>query len=120
MATKTLDVLPNPPKENLNSHFALGEIIDHIHFLQGEFPHVKIDLLKSHLWDIRNKNVEPEAHLRGFLSVFEETNVFNEAFEQLDDEMKIQLKTFIAAGSEEVVLAGVERGMLFISHRVRR
>jgi hypothetical protein len=112
-STKTLNVLPNPPKENLNSHFTLGEIIDHIHILQDEFPHVKIDLLKSHLWEIRNKNVEPEAHLRGFLSVFEETDVFKEAFEQLDDGMKIQLKTFIAGGSEDVVLAAGGKGNAF-------
>jgi hypothetical protein len=110
---KTLEVLPNPPKENLNSHFTLGEIIDLVHLLQDEFPHVKIDLLKTHLWEIRNKNVEPENHLRGFLSVFEETDVFKEAFEQLDDGMKIQLKTFIAGGSEEVVLAAGVKGNAF-------
>ena len=113
MATKTLDILPIPPKENLNSHFTFGEIIDHIHLLQDEFPHVKIDLLKSPLWEIRNKNVEPEAHLRGFLSIFEETDVFKEAFEQLDDGMEIQLKTFIAGGSEDVVLAAGGKGNAF-------
>jgi hypothetical protein len=111
--TKTLDLLPNPPKENLCSHFILGEIIDHIHLLQDEFPHVKIDLLKRHLWDIRNKNVEPEGHLRGILSVFEETDVFKEAFENLDDGMKTQLRAFIAGGSEEVVLAAGGKGNAF-------
>jgi hypothetical protein len=39
--------------------------------------------------------------------------VFKEAFEQLDDGMKIQLKAFIAGGSEEVVLAAGGKGNVF-------
>ena len=103
--SKTLSSLPTPPKENLNSHFTLGEIIDHIDVLQEEFPHVKIHLLKTHLWSIRNKDVNPETHLRGFLQVFEETDVFKDAFGQLDEGMKRQIKVFIAGGSEGQILA---------------
>jgi hypothetical protein len=106
-----LAALPTPPKENLTSHFTLGEIIDHISILQEEFPHVKIPLLKQHLWSIRNKDVNPEIHLRGFLKVFEETDVFKDAFAQLDDGMKRQIKVFIAGGTEhQVMAAGLEDG----------
>jgi hypothetical protein len=100
-----LESLPEPPKENLSSHFILGEIIDHIHVLQDDFPHVKIPLLRSHLWSIRNKSVEPEDHLRGFLHVFEHTDVFKDAFEQLDDGMKRQLKVFMVGGKEGQIMA---------------
>jgi len=103
--SKLLEGLPEPPKENLSSHFILGEIIDHIHVLQDEFPLVKIPLLREHLWSIRNKNVEPEDHLRGFLKVFEHTPVFKEAYEQLDDGMKRQMKAFMAGGNEGPVMA---------------
>jgi len=113
MASKLLQDLPAPPKENLSSHFILGEIIDHIDHLQDEFPHVQIPLLRSHLWDIRNKNVDPESHLRGFLKVFEHTPVFKEAFEQLDEGLRTQIRTFIAGGSESVVLAAGGKGDAF-------
>lgn len=106
-----LSTLPTPPKENLNSHFTLGEIIDHISILQEEFPHVKIPLLKTHLWSIRNKDVNPETHLRGFLKVFEDTDVFKDAFAELDEGMKRQIKVFIAGGTEhQIMAAGVEDG----------
>jgi len=119
MATSTtkpnkLDALLRaPPKENLNSHFILGGIIDHIGLIADDFPHVKVPLLKSHLWDIRNKYVDPETHLRGFLKVFEETPVFKEAFAQLDDGVKTQLNTFIAGGDEKVVMAARGKGNAF-------
>jgi hypothetical protein len=106
-----LSALPPPPRENLSSHFTLGEIIDHISILQEDFPRVKISLLKQHLWSIRNKDVNPETHLRGFLKVFEETDVFKNAFEQLDEGMKRQIKVFIAGGTEhQVMAAGAEEG----------
>jgi hypothetical protein len=112
--TKKLDaLLPNPPKQNLVSHFILGEIIDHIHHIGDDFPEVKIDLLKRHLWDIRNKNVDPKVHLRGFLNVFEKTAVFQAALEELDDGMRVQLMTFMAGGGEEVVLAAGGKGNEF-------
>jgi hypothetical protein len=105
MASKILQDLPTPPKEKVSSHFILGEIIDHISLLESEFPDVRIPLLKSHLWDIRNKNVDPQSHLRGLLKVFEESPVFKDAFEQLDDNMRTQIRIFIAGASETVVLA---------------
>jgi hypothetical protein len=113
-STKKLDsLLPQPPKENLVSHFILGEIIDHISLIHDDFPEVDIPLLKRHLWDIRNKNVEPEGHLRGFLRVFKETKVFKDAFDELDDCMKVQLSTFIAGGGEEVIMAAGRKGNQF-------
>jgi len=111
--SKHLKELPEPPKENLTSHFILGEIIDHIHFLQDEFPLVKIPLLREHLWSIRNKSVDPEDHLRGFLKVFEHTPVFKDAFEQLDEGMKRQMKAFMAGGNEGPVMASGLHGEEF-------
>jgi hypothetical protein len=111
--TKKLDGLPKPPKENLCSYFTLGEIIDHIDTIHEDFPEVDIPRLKSHLWDIRNTNVNHEAHLRGFLKVFQKTPVFSDAFNQLDDGMKVQIKVFMAGGSEEVVLAAGGKGNVF-------
>lgn len=103
--SRSLSGLPNPPRENLNSYFTLSEIIEHIGVLQEEFPHVKISLLKTHLWSIRNSDVNPEKHLRGFLKVFEETDVFTNAFAQLDEGMKRQIKVFMSGGSEGQILA---------------
>jgi hypothetical protein len=111
--TSKFDDLPVPPKENLVSHFILGEIIDHIGILQDEFPQVQIPLLKSHLWDIRNKNVDPEDHLRGFMKAFEKTPVFKDAYSLLDDGMKRQIDTFIAGGDEKVVMAAGAKGNNF-------
>jgi len=106
-----LSSLPPPPKHNLNSHSTLGEIIDHISLLAEDFPHVDIVLLKKHLWRIRNKDVDPQTHLRGFLKVFQKTDVFKDAFEQLDEGMKRQILVFIAEGNAEHVMAvGREHG----------
>lgn len=111
---KKLDqLLPNPPRENLVSHFILGEIIDHIDLIHADFPEVDVPLLKHHLWKIRNKDLHPEAHLRGFLKAFKETKVFKDAFDELDAGMKVQLNTFIAGGSEEVILAAGGKGNTF-------
>jgi len=113
-STKKLDaLLQEPPKHNLVSHFVLGEIIDHISLIHDDFPEVDIPLLKDHLWEIRNKNVKPEGHLRGFLKVFEKTKVFEDAFEELDDTMKVQLRTFMAGGGEHVVMAAGRMGNAF-------
>ena len=111
--SRTLDILPEPPKENLVSHFILGEIIDHIDLIKDEFPKVKIHDLKTHLWDIRNKSVEPEKHLRGFLKVFEETEVFKDAFAELDEGMQRQLKTFLAGGNGQMIMAAGGMGDTF-------
>jgi hypothetical protein len=111
---KKLDsLLPPPPKENLVSHFILEEIVDHIGLIQDDFPHVDVQLFREHLWQIKNKNVEPLLHLRGFLKVFEETKVFKDAFAELNHGMKIQLSTFMAGGGEEIVLAAGGKGNTF-------
>jgi hypothetical protein len=102
---KALADLAEPPKENLVSCFILEEIIDHIDVLKDEFPEVKISTLKKHLWWIRNKRLDPEEHLRGLLQTFKETESFKDAFAQLDDSMKIQLKVFMSGGSEDQILA---------------
>jgi hypothetical protein len=69
------------------------------------FPTINIPLLKSHLWDIKNKSVNPEHHLRGFLQIFQETPVFKDAYTDLDDDMKHSLDVFIKGGSEKEVMA---------------
>ncbi|KAG9242396.1 hypothetical protein BJ878DRAFT_173318 [Calycina marina] len=97
--------LPEPPKENLTSYFILGEIIDHMHVVQESFPQVNIPLLCDHLWSIRNKGVDPQEHMRGFLKVFEKTHAFQDAFKLLDDGMKRQLRAFISGGDEGPVMA---------------
>lgn len=108
---KTLDqLLPAPPKENLTTDFILSEIISQIDLIGDQFPLIDIPLLKSHLWDIKNKNVDPEIHLRGFLKVFQKTKAFQEAYEELDEGMKRSLDVFIDGGSEEEVLAAREEG----------
>ncbi|KAH7417155.1 hypothetical protein BKA64DRAFT_701940 [Cadophora sp. MPI-SDFR-AT-0126] len=114
--SKMLDeLLPTPPRENLNTHFVLGEIIDQIDLIKDDFPLVQIATLKEHLWDIRNKNVDPEVHLRGFLHVFKNTEVFKDAFEQLDESMKLRIKAFMDGKSEkEVLTAGGKTGGAFV------
>lgn len=121
MAAKTIEkaklletLLPIPPRENLSTHFVLGEIIDQIDLIKDDFPLVKIATLKEHLWDIRNKNVDPEIHLRGFLHVFKDTEVFKEAFAQLDEAMQLRIKAFMDGKSEkEVLTAGGKTGEAF-------
>jgi gas vesicle protein len=111
---KKLDsLLPSPPKENLVSHFILEEIVDHIGLIQDDFRDVDIKLFREHLWQIKNKNVEPLLHLRGFLKVFEKTKVFQDAFAELDNGIKIQLSTFMAGGGEGIVLAAGGKGNTF-------
>lgn len=105
MVSSALKQLPAPPLENLTSHFILGELVDHLHLLQPEFLHVDIPKLKSHLWAIRDHNVDPVFHLRGFLQVFQETSHFKEAFGELDDGMKAQIKAFVEGADKEVVVA---------------
>lgn len=104
------DLLPAPPKENLTTNFILSEIISQIDLISDQFPLIDIPLLKSHLWDIANKNVDPKLHLRGFLKVFQKTKVFKEAYEELDDDMKKSLDVFLAGGGEKEVLAASEKG----------
>tara|TARA_R110002060_G_scaffold72699_3_gene81418 strand:- start:615 stop:1205 length:591 start_codon:yes stop_codon:yes gene_type:complete len=109
------ELLPRPPRENLNTHFVLGEIIDQIDLIKDDFPLVQIATLKEHLWDIRNKNVDPEIHLRGFLHVFKNTEVFKDAFDQLDEGMKLRIKAFMDGKSEkEVLSAGGKTGEAFV------
>ncbi|KAH6666590.1 hypothetical protein B0J14DRAFT_603935 [Halenospora varia] len=110
MVSSALKQLPAPPLENLTSHFILGELVDHLHLLQPEFLHVDIPKLKSHLWAIRDHNVDPVFHLRGFLQVFQETSHFKEAFGELDDGMKAQIKAFVEGADKEVVVAAGNEG----------
>ncbi|CAL3962308.1 unnamed protein product [Diplocarpon coronariae] len=104
-------LLPTPPRENLNTHFILGEIIDQIDLIRDDFPFVKIATLKEHLWDIRNKNVDPEIHLRGFLHVFKDTEVFRDAFNQLDEGIRLRIKAFMDGKSKKEVLDAGGKGV---------
>ncbi|KUJ24026.1 uncharacterized protein LY89DRAFT_572706 [Mollisia scopiformis] len=110
---RTLDtLLPVPPKENLTTNFVLEEIIAQIDLIGDEFPAINIPLLKSHLWDIKNRNVNPELHLRGFLKVFEKTQVYKDAYAELDQDTKQSLDIFVKGGGEKEVLA--RRGGAFV------
>ncbi|KAI9053672.1 hypothetical protein LZ554_002626 [Drepanopeziza brunnea f. sp. 'monogermtubi'] len=106
-------LLPTPPRENLNTHFVLGEIIDQIDLVADDFPLVQIATLKQHLWDIRNHNVDPEIHLRGFLHVFKDTEVFKDAFTQLDVDMQVRIKAFMEGKTGDEVLRACGKEGIF-------
>ncbi|KAI6709210.1 hypothetical protein JHW43_008277 [Diplocarpon mali] len=82
MARLLETLLPTPPRENLNTHL-----------------------------DIRNKNVDPEIHLRGFLHVFKDTDVFRDAFNQLDEGMWLRIKAFMDGKSKKEVLDAGGKGV---------
>lgn len=48
--------------------------------------------------------MNPEHHLRGFLKIFQHTNAFQDAYKELDDEMKGSLDAFIKGADERSVL----------------
>ncbi|KAI9641121.1 hypothetical protein NHQ30_010551 [Ciborinia camelliae] len=77
------------------TEYILQEIIDHIGKLADDLPHVKLDLLRKQLWDIRNRNVEPKKHLRGLLRVLEDTHTFKHAFEELEPGLQAQIRAFM-------------------------
>jgi hypothetical protein len=96
--------LPDPDPGKLNPHFILGVIIDHIEEALDEFPHVDIPQLRRQLSAIRNHDVDPEKHVRGFLNVFKRTTPFKAAFEQLDDDMKKQVEKFMAGAPADKIV----------------
>jgi len=98
--------LPTPDFSNLNDHFLLGEIIDHIDLWISEFPLVNIPLLKAQINDIRNHQVDPETHIRTFLKIYRKTNSYQRAYAQLDEGTKKQIDAFIAGGSHEILALG--------------
>ncbi|KAM3086661.1 hypothetical protein ACMFMG_000787 [Clarireedia jacksonii] len=112
MVSKYFEDLPPPDKENLTTEFVLQEIIDHISALQEDFPHVNLELFRRHLWEIRNRDVDPQRHLRGFLEVFEHTHTFKKAFDELDPRMQAQIKAFMKNDATEktVLAAGGQEG----------
>jgi hypothetical protein len=140
MVAKYFEDLPAPDKENLTTEFVLQEIIDHISALQEDFPNVNLELLRRHLWEIRNRgelfsdfyfpllyclvlyillqvsvlttaDVEPQKHLRGLLQVFEHTHTFKKAFDQLEPSMQVQIKAFMKSdATEATVLAASGHG----------
>lgn len=113
--SKLLAPLPNPPIENLTSHFVLGEIIEHIEILAHEFPHVKLSLLKETLRSMRNQGGDLETHLRSFLQVFKDTDVYKDAFAQLDEQTQRQLQVYIAGGNgDHVLAAGGQNGVFHL------
>src|SRR5207247_5683568 len=96
--------LPPPDPRRLNPHFILGVIIDHIQDALDDFPNVDILQLRQQLNEIRNHDVDPEKHVRGFLNVFKRTAAFRAAFDQLDDGMKRQVEKFMdGAPADKVV-----------------
>lgn len=98
--------LPSPPTEKLNPHFILGEIIDHVSQLEEDHPLIDIAELRRQLIDVRNHQVDFEKHVRGLLKVFQGTNAYKEAYQQLDDVTKSQISSFARGRpAEDVVKA---------------
>lgn len=86
--------LPIPATEKLNPHFILGEIIDQVSQLAEGHPHVDIAELRRQLIDVRNHQVNPEKFLRGLLKIFQGTDAYQEAYQQLDDVTKSRISSF--------------------------
>ncbi|KAB8302050.1 hypothetical protein EYC80_005502 [Monilinia laxa] len=109
MVSHHFTTLPTPPLENLTTEYVLQEIIDHIGRIADDFPHVKLDLFRRQLWDIRNRNVEPKQHLRVLLRVLEHTHAFKDAFGELDEGLQGQIRGFMEdeAGVREEEILGM-------------
>ncbi|KAJ8069639.1 hypothetical protein OCU04_000073 [Sclerotinia nivalis] len=114
MVSHHFESLPVPPVENLSTEYILQEIIDHIGKLADDVPHVKFNLFRKQLWDIRNRNVDPKTHLRGLLRVLENTHTFKHAFEELEPNFQAQIRVFMDdeedVREEEIMGMGKEKG----------
>ncbi|KAL9119028.1 MAG: hypothetical protein Q9187_004416, partial [Circinaria calcarea] len=98
-----LDV-PSPDISKLNNNFILGEIIDHVRELSGDFPKVNLDELIDQLTQVRSKKFDPEVQLRGFLKTFEKTTVYRDGYNKLDNRTKSRLDAFIKGRSAADVI----------------
>ncbi len=99
--------LPFPPAGNLNGHFILGEIRDYIKDFKELFPHVDLDILFDQITAVRRKNVNAETQMRQFLLAFRNTETFQKALEQLDEDTRKKIEAFRdGASCGDVVKAG--------------
>ena len=96
--------LPLPDPAKLNNHFILGEIIDNVDVLSDDFPHVDLPELINQLTQVRNKQLDPEVQVRGFLKVFQQTPIFKDGYDKLDKTTKSQLNEFIGGKSAKQVV----------------
>ena len=99
--------LPFPPAGNLSGHFILGKIRDYIKDFKELFPHVGLDILFDQITALRRKNVNAETQIRQFLLAFRNTETFQKALEQLDEDMRKKVEAFRdGASCGDVVKAG--------------
>jgi hypothetical protein len=99
-----LNRIPPPESANLNNHYILGEIIAHVQEFADGFPHIDFQELIDQITQVRNRNVDPEIQVRGFLKVFENTPFFNEEASKLDPTTRAQLKDFMKGKSAAQVV----------------
>ena len=106
----SLDI-PTPDSSKFNNHYILGEIIDHVGELSGDFPQVDLEELVNQLTQVKSKNCNPEVQLRGFLKVFEKTRAYQDGYSKLDGPTKSRLDAFIqgrsaadVVGKEDLIL----------------
>lgn len=85
--------------EKLNQHFILGEIRDYIREFHELFPHVDLDVLLDLITDVRRKKVNPETQMRQFLLAFKNTETFQKALDELDDETRKKVLSFRGGAS---------------------
>lgn len=78
----------------LNQHFILGEIRDYIRDFHELFPHVDLDVLLDLITDVRRKQVNPETQMRQFLLAFKNTETFQKALDELDEETRKKVLSF--------------------------
>jgi hypothetical protein len=99
-----LNNLPLPESANLNNHYILGEIIEHIQEFADSFPHINFRELIDQITQVQEQNVDPQVQVRGFLRVFEKTPFFREEASKLDATTQAQLKDFMKGSSAEEVV----------------
>jgi hypothetical protein len=96
--------IPPPESANLNNHYILGEIIAHVQAFADEFPHINFQELIDQITQVRNRDVDPEVQVRGFLKVFENTPFFRDEASKLDPTTRAQLQDFIKGTSAAEVV----------------
>jgi hypothetical protein len=99
-----LSKIPPPESANLNNHYILGEIIEHVQEFADGFPHINFQELIDQITQVRNHNVDPEVQVRGFLKVFENTPFFQDELSKLDPTTRAQLKDFMKGSSAAEVV----------------
>ncbi|KAI5778452.1 hypothetical protein EDC01DRAFT_345122 [Geopyxis carbonaria] len=101
--------IPDADPAKLNSHWILGEMLEHLSAFAGDFPAVDIAILTSLLSAIRLKQrrvtEDRQDVLRSFLKVFRATGVYRDALAQLDESIQGQVRDFVdGKRAEEVVV----------------